>query len=401
MRAWVLWCGLWLAPSMAAAQGVPIDEILEIQDDGTIVVSRAGPSWSVDRFAMRLGVFQQTGLGFQSQAGPDRWGPGSEEALVLNPVMYTRIVQPDGVTHDVYLPVDVVTAASPDALDAVSSASRDTETIDLDVYSRVPTSDDSAVTLHWGGHVEEQFRSVYAGTAVSYEMAEDNAVFSLSFDGILDILDPVQPNGFDPGLDERFTGSLNLSLSQLLSPTTIVIGSYGATAQIGTLGTTWNSVPYEGGDRVPDALPNHRLRHALSGRLRQAVEASRTFFDVGYRFYVDDFDLIAHTIDAHVTQYLGPEVSLRLSYRFHTQTGVGFYTERLPITAPLEFTFRTADSDMSAFDAHEVGATLRWYWDPRGALTAASSYLELTYYRYERSNGLSANVASLGWGWQL
>jgi hypothetical protein len=395
----VLACSLVTAAS-ASAQGAS-DTILEVEEDGTIVLADGGPDWALERFAMRLGVFQQTGLGFQSQAGLDRWGPGSEETLVFNPVMYARIAQPDGVTHDVYLPVDIVTAASPDALDVIASASRDTETVDLDIYTRVPTSDDSAVTLHWGGHVEEQFRSVYGGTGVSYEMADDNAVLTMSFDGILDILDPVQPNGWDPGLTERFTGSLNLSLSQLLSPTTVVTGSYGATAQIGTIGTTWNSVPYEGGDRVPDLLPRHRLRHALAGQLRQAVEASRTFFLVGYRFYGDDFGLVGHTVDAQATQYLFPELSLRVSYRFHTQTSAWFYTERLPITVPVDSTYRTADSDLSAFDAHEVGGTLRWYWDPRGAVTARSSYFELTYYHYERTNGLSANVASLGWGWEL
>jgi hypothetical protein len=392
-------CALFVTP--ARAQGVPVDEVITVEADGTIVVSRPGPSWEMDRFAMRLGFFQQTGRGYQSQAGPSRWGPGSEEALILNPVMYARIVQPDGVTHDVYLPVDIVTAASPDALDALTSASRDTETVDLDIYTRVPTSDDSAVTLHWGGHVEEQFRSVYLGTAVNYEMADDNAVLTLSFDGILDILDPVQPNGWDPGLDERFTGSLNVSLSQLLSPTTVVIGSYGATGQFGTIGTTWNSVPYEGGDRIPDLLPNHRLRHALALQLRQAIPDSRTFFMGSYRFYADDFGLFGHTIDAQVTQYLLPELSLRASSRFHTQTAVSFYTELLPITPSIDDTYRTSDSDLSAFDAHEVGATLRWYWDPRGAVTAHSSYFELSYFHYERTNGLTANVASLGWGWEL
>lgn len=385
----------------ASAQDVPADAVLEIEDDGTLVLEDEGPDWALERFAMRFGMFQQTGRGFQSQAGPDRWGPGSEETLVFNPVMYARIAQPDGVTHDVYLPVDIVTAASPDALDVIASASRDTETVDLDIYTRVPTSDDSAVTLHWGGHVEEQFRSVYGGIGTSYEMADDNAVLTVSFDGILDVLDPVQPNGWDPGLTERFTGSLNVSLSQLLSPTTVVIGSYGATAQIGTIGTTWNSVPYEGGDRVPDLLPRHRLRHALAGQLRQAIEESRTFFLVGYRFYGDDFGIVGHTIDAQVTQYLSPELSLRASYRFHAQSGAWFYTERLPITVSIDSTYRTADSDMSMFDAHEVGGVLRWYWDPRGAVTARSSYFELSYYHYERTNGLSANIAALGWGWEL
>lgn len=391
----------WLALGGHAAAQAPVDDVLLVEDDGTIVLAPSGPGWSIDRFSMRLGFFHQTGLGYQSQAGPDRWGPGSEEALILNPVMHARILQPDGVSHDVYIPIDVVSSASPDALDVVTSASRDTETVDLDVYTHVPTSDDSMVTLHWGGHVEEQFRSAYGGTSTRVELADDNATLTTTLEGVIDILDPVQPNGYDPGLTERFTGTLNVAFSQLLSPTTIAFLSYGGTIQVGQIGTTWNSVPYEGGDRVADHMPNQRLRHAFSGELRQAVEESRTFFSARYRFYIDTFDLGAHTLEASVTQYLGPVLSARVSYRFHVQDGVSFYTTLLPITVPLDTTFRTADSDLSAFAAHEVGVTLRWYWDPRGALTARSSYLEASYYHYERDNGLSANVASLGWGWSL
>jgi hypothetical protein len=236
---------------------------------------------------------------------------------------------------------------------------------------------------------------------VRVELADDNATLTTSFDAIVDILDPVQPNGWDPGLAERFTGSLNVSFSQLLSPTTIAFLSYGGTLQVGQIGTTWNSVPYEGGDRIADLLPNQRFRHAFAGELRQAIPDSRTFFSGRYRFYVDTFDLVAHTLDASVTQYLGPTVSARLSYRFHDQTGVSFFTTRFPMTASFDTTYRTGDSDLSAFSAHEVGATLRWYWDPRGALTARSSYVEVSYYHYERTNGLSANIASLGWGWNL
>jgi len=404
MRRFLFWlAGLWLglATASAAAAQAPVDDVLLVEEDGTMVLGPSGPGWSVDRFAMRLGFFHQTGRGYQSQAGSDRWGPGSEEALILNPVMSARIVQPDGVTHDVYLPIDVVSAASPDALDVTSSASRDTETIDLDVYSRVTTSDDSQVTLHWGGHIEEQFRSIYGGTAVRVELADDNASLTTSFDAIVDILDPVQPNGWDPGLTERFTGSLNVSFSQLLSPTTIALLSYGGTLQVGQIGTTWNSVPYEGGDRIADLLPNQRFRHAFAGELRQAIPDSRTFFSGRYRFYVDTFDLVAHTLEGSVTQYLAPTVSARLSYRFHDQSGVSFFTTQFPVTASFDSTYRTADSDLSAFSAHEVGATLRWYWDPRGALTARSSYIEVSYLHYGRTNGLSANIASLGWGWNL
>lgn len=358
------------------------------------------PGWMLERFATRFAIFQQDSApgGFQSQAGPaDRHRPGSEQAWILQPILYARIRQDERVHHDVYIPVDVVTAASADALDVVSSASRENEAVSLDVYSTYESDADTRYTLHWGGHIEEPLRSATLGYAVSRDLADDNAVFSLSFDGIVDFVDQVQFTGYDPGQTGRFTGTVNASLSQLLSPTTIVAVAYGLTGQAGLLQTPWNSVPIEGGDRVGDLFPHTRMRHAFVGRLAQAIPDSRTFFNAQYRLYVDDFGVIAHTPEASVTQYLGDDFSMRLSYRFHTQNAARFWTSLLPAGYDFQLP-RTSDSDLAALSAHEIGGVLRWYYDHSGALTARSSYLEASYYHYERTNGLYVNLISLGWG---
>jgi hypothetical protein len=291
----------------------------------------------------------------------------------------------------------VVTAASTDALDVVSSASRENEAVSLDIYSTYEADSDSRYTLHWGGHIEEPLRSATLGYAVSRDLADDNAVLTVSFDGIVDFVDQVQFTGYDPGMTTRFTGTVNASLSQLLSPTTVAVVSYGLTGQAGLLQTPWNSVPIENGDRVGDLFPHTRMRHAFVGRLSQAIPDSRTFLAAQYRLYVDDFGVIAHTPEGSVTQYLGDDFSVRLSYRFHTQNAARFWSSLLPSTYDLARA-RTADSDLAALDANEVGAVLRWYYDHSGALTSRTNYLEASYYHYERTNGLYVNLISLGWG---
>ncbi len=359
--------------------------------------------WALQRFATRFGVFQQDGApgGFQSQAGPmDRHRPGSEATWIFQPILYGRIRQDRQIHHDVFIPVDVITAASTDALDVVSSASRESEAVSLDIYSTYEADADSRYTLHWGGHIEEPLRSATLGYAVSRDLADDNAVLGVSFDGIVDFVDQVFFTGYDPGMTTRFTGTVNVSLSQLLSPTTIVSASYGLTGQAGLLQTPWNSVPIEAGDRVGDLFPHTRMRHAFVGRLAQAIPDSRTFVTAQYRFYADDFGVLAHSPEASVTQYLGEALSLRLSYRFHTQNAARFWTSLLPAGYDLARP-RTADSDLAALDAHEIGGVLRWYYDHTGALTARSSYLEASYYHYERTNGLYVNLISLGWGISL
>jgi len=83
---------------------------------------RTGPT--VEELFLRFTLFDQRGRGFQSKAGPPS-GPGSEDMLVLQPIGQLGIRQRNPAwSHQITFALDVVTAASPDGLDAISSASR-------------------------------------------------------------------------------------------------------------------------------------------------------------------------------------------------------------------------------------------------------------------------------------
>ena len=142
-----------------------------------------------------------------------------------------------------------------------------------------------------------------------------------------------------------------------------------------------------------------RLRHAFRGSLQQAIPKTRTYADASYRFYVDDIGITAHTAQLTLTQYVLPnELWLRAGYRFHTQTAAYFWTDLWPQDGDPEAP-RTADSDLSAFIAHEVSGAVRWFYDAGPVFNALrASWLELTYAHYERDNGLHVDVVGLGWG---
>ncbi|MBX7193287.1 MAG: DUF3570 domain-containing protein [Sandaracinaceae bacterium] len=354
------------------------------------------PDLRIDRFGARLTVFHQTGRGYQSQADVDASGRGSEFVFIANPVIYTHLTQRDGITHDVYLPIDILTSASTDALDVVSTASRDNESFTLDGTTTIPDGDDSRFLVHWGAHVEEELKAGMGGLGVSLDFADDNAQLVLMADAVVDIFDPVQYNGVDLGLTERVTMSINGTFSQLLSETTTLSLGLGLTGQIGTIQTPWNSVPLAGGGgRSADLFPPSRLRSAASIRLAQAIPQSRTFLQAGYRFYADDYGAIAHSVEGMVTQYLSDDFWIRGSYRYHTQGAPFFFMTEFPRTAWVR-TYRTADSDLAALDLHEISAGLRYFYDRQGQASDRSGYVELGYSYYGRSNSLEIHMGTLG-----
>ena len=351
---------------------------------------------------IRFATFGQTGRGIQSQSEEDAniARRGSEEAWIFQPIIGMQLRQDRNAVHNITIPVDIVTAASPDALDAITTASRENEAVSIDVVTTVQDTPHTSYQLHIGSHFEEYWGSGSLGGAIIESFADDNATLRVGVEFISDSFDGITPEGVDPGpVVNRFTSSLSASISQLLSPTTIVSGAYSFTAQFGHLETTYNSVPTEDGRRIADRFPRARARHTLGGEIRQAIRESQTYFGLGYRFYVDGNAATAHTSRFTVTQYIG-DVWLRGHYRFHIQEAPSFWMAVAPANLPT-WALRTADSDLEDLHAQEVGLAARIFFDRAGALTWNSSFVELTYNYYWRSNSLESHVGSfeIGFGY--
>ena len=354
------------------------------------ILGQGKQSARIDEFHVRLTSYYQEGQGYQSKAGTLA-GPGSERALIVQPQMLVGIRQNSRIHHEVVVPIDIVSAASVNALDVVSHASAVNEAIGIEVTSRFDLTDDDQLTSNLAWHEEEPFGSGSFGLGYSHAMADDNALLGISGQATFDRFDYLQPNGDRHGRRNRTALNGNLNFLQLLSPTTVFDASYGLTFQRGTLETSYNSVPLEGGaSRTGELFPHSRIRHALQVRIAQHLPGSHTTLRAAYRYYSDSFQIGAHTTELELHQYLLPRLIARGSFRYYTQSGAEFFTTAFSVHESLTLP-RTADSDLAAFHAQEYGLKLLW-------LARGQSSLDIGYFHYFRDNGLSANVFSLGYG---
>ena len=385
-RLWRRVLGVLLLAATAHAQTASDAAILGTSGDGA----------HVDELRLRMSTYFQAGHGYQSLAGSLR-GPGSERTLILQPMALIGIRQSSRIHHEVVVPVDIVSAASVNAIDIMSHASGVNEAVGVEITTRFDvTPDDQLISLlSW--HEEEPFGSGAFSLGYTHSLADDNAVLGISGQATFDRFDFLQPNGDRYGRRNRTTLNGNVSLSQLLSPTTVFDASYGLTFQQGMLQTTYDSVPLVAGfasgwatGRANEVFPHSRTRHALQARVAQHVPATHSTLRAAYRYYWDTFQLGAHTLELELHQYLGSHVIARGSYRYYKQTGVDFFTTAFAAdnASPLP---RTADSDLAPFHANELGLKLLWL--ARGANT-----VDVSYFYYERSNDLRAHVLSVGYG---
>ncbi|HEX3594348.1 MAG TPA: DUF3570 domain-containing protein [Polyangiaceae bacterium] len=364
------------------------------------ILGRPGNALKIQSIDTRVTAFEQQGNGYQSQAGP-LLGPGSEHLTVLEPELEVVATEGPKLTHRLYVPVDIVTAASPDAtdkhrskVDAISSASRQNYAGTVDWTATYKANAVSDVSVRAGLHLEEPFRSWHGGLSGSHTFHDGDTVVAGTLLQVYDWFDNFDILGFRTGRTARSTSTASAALTQILTPTTLVNVSYGLTVQRGQLGNTWNVVPLASGKLGPELLPKERIRQALVGRAAQFLPwngALRLY----YRAYRDDWGITAHSAEVTLTQRLAPFFYVEALYRFHHQSGADFFTT----LAPLEQSLRTADSDLGLLDSHTIGGKLVFDVPLRAEIRVL--HFDLGYERYFRTNDLQMNVLTCATGYRF
>jgi Protein of unknown function (DUF3570) len=400
---------LTMQPTSRTVINAPIISDEEIL--GTVEV--VDDAWRLEEMRFRFSVFGQRGRGFQSVAdlptdpvtGDVVKGPGKEDALIFQPIVLFGLRQNEKVYHEITIPVDIVSGASVDALDAISTASRVNEAGAIDVATTYQIDKQSVADFRYGVHIEEPLRSWFLGTGLTRSLADDNATLGVNLNATFDLFDFVTTRGGFRGLRHKVSLNSNLSFSQILSPTTLFDTSYGITYQNGTLQTTYNSLDLSGTEeRGEELFPTERVRQAISMRISQHIPQTLSTIKASYRYYFEDenFGLTAHTAELQGFQYLSRWLYARGSYRYYTQSGVNFFATEFP-AGLAEDTSRTSDSDLAPFSANEYGLKLVVLGEkaPLSFLKKATFDVSYTFYKRASDLGtsdLSMQLISLGYG---
>jgi hypothetical protein len=204
---------------------------------------------------------------------------------------------------------------------------------------------------------ESDYDSYFLGLHGALELAEKNTVLSLNVGRSFDtISNGVSAGGLDPLIEEKLqTGLASLSLSQLLSPQLLGVLTYDFIDAHGYQANLYRRV--SGGD-VPEAerVPDLRLRHAVYLGVRGFFCPTLTTVVAGYRLYVDDWGILAHTGEVRAIQELAPGVEARVGYRLYTQGAADFFQDRYTREQVQdESVYITDDEKLSSFTTQTFG----------------------------------------------
>lgn len=306
-----------------------------------------------------------TWTGFVELRGNYYWETSTR---VVAPEVRGRLVSPDGVEVQGGYLVDAITSASIAA--GVQEDIRFTEVRNQGSLSVAREFDLGDMQLRLGTSGRLSHEPDYIATAVSsfatLSLAQRTTLLSASLTYVHDNVGSVlrggearlDESGRDlsdrgrQGMLEAFTAVF--TWNQVLSPVATLVTSYQLVHNWGFLQNPYRRARV-GGGLQSELHPDQRTRHTLSGRLAYFFPETSTAVHLGYRAYVDDWDVAAINPELRVYQMLGRSAMLRAQYRYYDQLESFFVQAEYTGTEP----FFTADPKMTRFGSHLVGIQLR------------------------------------------
>lgn len=284
----------------------------------------------------------------------------SDHTLVVSPRASATKRLGDRSEVDVSYAADVWTSAS---IDIRASASKPVteQRNELD-FAASHELDDMTLRMSYRYSSENDYESHGASAGSSFDFAGKSATLALN---AYLFQDQVGRSG-DPNFSRALsTLGARLSFTQILDPKMFAQLTYELVHLDGYQASPYRVVGIGGTGFgcfgaslcLPEREPSLRTKHAAALLLRRALSDALTI-NADYRFFIDDWGLLSHTIAAQLGLLLGADTLLSLRYRFYLQSGVRFY-QAVYRAAPSPSDFTTRDREQSPMHDHRIGIDLQ------------------------------------------
>ncbi|MCO6147204.1 DUF3570 domain-containing protein [Flavobacterium sp. NRK1] len=309
-------------------------------------------------------------------------------------------------------------------------------------YSHSSDDRNTIWNAHVSGSVEYDYTSIGFGGGLTKLFNEKNTEVTVSGNVYLDTWMPIYPKelqdfadngnstnggiynyfnivdqngiskaGYDPSRftfwndKKRNSYSLSVSLSQVINKRLQASLFFDVLQQNGLLSTPYQRVYFKDADdyyinkfRLADdieRLPDTRFKVPIGARVNYYINETfvvRTY----YRFYTDNWGITAHTANIELPIKITDRFTVFPMYRYYTQQASKYFA---PYEAHLSAErYYTSDYDLSTFDAHQYGAGINYtdIFTGTKIWKFGVKNIDFRYNHYQRSDGLDADIFSVG-----
>lgn len=270
---------------------------------------------------------------------------------------------------------------------------------------------------------EYDYYSIGVGANVSYEFNEQNTVVAASAMSYLDTWNPqypieLRPNsgfigtiqGYNPEFspfknEKRTSSSLNLSLSQILTPRINFSLETDLVWQQGLLSSPLQRVYFQDAQDIfrqdfqladdVERLPDNRIKLPVGARLNYYLN-NLIILRGYYRYYWDTWGISGHTLQIESPLKVSDKFTLYPNLRYYTQTAADYFAPNNQLQS--NALFYTSDFDLSAYNAlqYGIGISYKDVLTQTKLLFLGLKSIYLRYAYYDRNNGFSSYIFTFG-----
>jgi hypothetical protein len=335
-------------------------------------------------------------------------GIGSEKLTDLANVIDVKLTKYDKKyrkhTFGIEFGIDHYTSASSDMVDlkANSSASH----ADNRFYPAIDWSvenEKKGTTFGIGlsASTEFDYKSFGGNIFFAKKTRNKNGEFTVKFQTYLDQVKLVLPVELRTNQNQReddyassarntFAGTI--SYSQIVNERLQLMLLADAVQQQGYLSLPFHRVYFNDASVHQENLPDKRFKIPLGFRANYFL-GDKFIIRTYYRFYTDDWGVVAHTANIEVPVKITPFLSVSPFYRFYNQQGSKYFAPYLKHTSADQY--HTSNYDLSTFNSNFLGAGIRLA-PPKGVFGIQRlNMVELRYGHYTKNIGMNSDIISL------
>ena len=310
------------------------------------------------------------------------YGEGDNRTEVVNPeLLFTQDFGEKGQLG-LLLAYDSISGASPTGefptVDATTTASAaGNSSIPMVDYQDTRRAGSLSYSKRFGAHLpsvdlsysrEGDYLSKGVSLVDSWDLFGKRSTFHA---GVGILRDHVYPAHTDFDYPKKSL-SLSAGWTQVMGPRDLMDFSLGLTKLDGYLTDPYKVVTV-GATVLPEVRPDTRSRKTAMIKYGHYY-LSRTAVKIAYRYYWDDWDLKAHTLDLGWDKRVGPKLILSPRLRFYQQGAASFFAYEFAAPQPA----MSADYRLSAFWSWLVGLGIRVDLTDNVAFILDASYNDQT-----------------------
>jgi hypothetical protein len=337
-------------------------------------------------------------------------GKGTEKLIVYEPEVI-RNRQIDSIhSYWVDAGLDIITSASMDNIDFVkSSASRVSKRGFIMPGYETKLKKNPNVVVGANGYfsIESAYLSLGGALSIDCLSKDKSREFSAQVQAFFDDLRWGLLNGERPlklvypyelrykewfDNHKRDTYNLSMSYTQTINEKMVLALFPGITYQQGLLSTPYHRVYFTDSTEKVEKLPDKKWLIPIGIQLNSFI-LDRYILSLYYRFYHDNFGIIAHTIEVDLTAKLSSRFSLTPTFRFYTQKGSTYFSPYYELDPNQEF--YTSNYALSSFNSYETGLDARLVVPASQKSKFFFDTIWFRYSYYKRTDGLYAHILTL------